>query len=144
MNLVPAKLTASPRQRGELAGPDAAGSPPGAARPRPADPLEPLAQLLRDLRISPSGLSDREAVLAWASGTPRLGIAIAAVVVLNAGFAFPQEMQAERAVEALAAFLPDRAWVLREGARWEVEARLLVPGDVLLIEEASVSARMRG
>ena len=118
---------------------DAAGHGPG-------DPLEPLAQLLRDLRSSPSGLSDREAgrrlevsgpnelarrggrrwpgelarqlthplalllaaaaVLAWASGTPRLGIAIAAVIVLNAGFAFAQEMQAERAVEALAAFLP--------------------------------------
>jgi calcium-translocating P-type ATPase len=75
------------------------------------------------------------AVLAWASGTPRLGIAIAAVIVLNAGFAFAQEMQAERAVEALAAFLPDRARVLRDGARQEIEARLLVPGDVLLIEE---------
>jgi magnesium-transporting ATPase (P-type) len=175
MNLVPAKLTASAQQRGELAGPDAAASPPGAARPGPADPLEPLAQLLRDLRSSPSGLSDREAarrlevsgpnelarrggrrwpgelarqfthllamllaaaaVLAWASGTPRLGIAIAAVIVLNAGFAFAQEMQAERAVEALAAFLPDRARVLRDGARQEIEARLLVPGDVLLIEE---------
>ena len=44
-------------------------------------------------------------------------------------------MQAERAVEALAAFLPERARVLRDGARREIEARLLVPGDVLLIEE---------
>ena len=49
------------------------------------------------------------AALAWASGTPRLGIAIVVVIVLNAGFAFAQEMQAERAVEALAAFLPERA-----------------------------------
>ena len=46
------------------------------------------------------------AVLAWVSGSPRLGTAIAAVIVLNAGFAFAQEMQAERAVEALAAFFP--------------------------------------
>jgi calcium-translocating P-type ATPase len=75
------------------------------------------------------------AVLAWASGTPRLSIAIAAVIFLNAGFAFAQEMQAERAVEALAAFLPERAWVLRDEARQEIEARLLVPGDVMLIEE---------
>ena len=75
------------------------------------------------------------AVLAWASGSPRLGIAIAAVIVLNAAFAFAQEMQAERAVEALAAFLPERAWVLRDGGRQEIEARLLVPGDILLIEE---------
>jgi magnesium-transporting ATPase (P-type) len=42
------------------------------------------------------------AVLAAVSGTPRLGIAIVAVIFLNAGFAFAQEMQAERAVEALA------------------------------------------
>jgi magnesium-transporting ATPase (P-type) len=42
------------------------------------------------------------AVLAWASGTPRLTVAIAAVIVLNAGFSFAQELQAERAVEALA------------------------------------------
>ncbi len=75
------------------------------------------------------------AALAWASGSPRLGVAIAAVIALNAAFAFAQEMQAERAVEALAAFLPERARVLRDGERQEIEARLLVPGDVLLIEE---------
>jgi P-type E1-E2 ATPase len=150
----------------------------------PADLLEPLAQLFRDLRASPGGLSGREAArrlevsgpnelarrggrrwpgelaaqftqplavllavaaaLAWASGTPRLGIAIAAVIVLNAGFAFAQEMQAEKAVEALAAFLPERARVRRDGTRQEIEARLLVPGDVLLIEEGeSVCADAR-
>ncbi len=147
------------------------GNPGGLA----ADPLEPLAQLFRDLRTSASGLSGREAarrlevsgpnelsrrggrrwpgelarqftqplalllalaaVLAWASGTPRLAVAIVVVIVLNAGFAFAEEMQAEKAVEALAAFLPDHATVLRDGARQQIEARLLVPGDVLVIEE---------
>ena len=75
------------------------------------------------------------AVLAWVSGTPRLGIAIVAVIILNAGFAFAQELQAERAVEALAAFMPERARIKRDGVRTEIDARLLVPGDVLLIEE---------
>ncbi len=75
------------------------------------------------------------AVLAWASGTPRLAVAIAAVILLNAAFSFVQELQAERAVEALAAFLPERARVLRDGAATDIEARSLVPGDVLLIEE---------
>ena len=74
-------------------------------------------------------------ILAWASGTPRLAIAIVAVIFLNAGFAFAQEMQAERAVEALAGFLPERARVRRDDSVYEIEARLLVPGDVLLIEE---------
>jgi len=83
-------------------------------------------------------------VLAWASGTPRLAIAIAAVILLNAGFAFAQEMQAERAVEALAAFLPEHARVLRDGTRQEIQARLLVPGDVVLVEEGeSVCADAR-
>ena len=75
------------------------------------------------------------AVLAWASGTPRLAVAVVAVILLNASFSFVQELQAERAVEALAAFLPERARVLRDGTRQDIEARLLVPGDVLLIEE---------
>jgi calcium-translocating P-type ATPase len=75
------------------------------------------------------------AVLAWFSGTPRLGIAIVAVIILNAAFAFAQELQAERAVEALAEFVPDRARIRRDGVRTEIDSRLLVPGDVLLIEE---------
>ena len=84
------------------------------------------------------------AVLAWATGSPRLGIAIIAVICLNAGFAFAQEMQAERAVEALAAFLPERARVRRDGVTQDIEARDLVPGDVLLIEEGdSVCADAR-
>ena len=84
------------------------------------------------------------AVLAWISGTPRLGIAIIVVILLNAGFAFVQEMQAERAVEALAAFMPERARVRRDGVRLEIDARELVPGDVLLIDEGeSVCADAR-
>jgi E1-E2 ATPase len=87
------------------------------------------------------------AVLAWVSGTPRLGIAFVAVIFLNAGFAFAQEMQAERAVKALAVFLPERARVRRAGSVQQIQARLLVPGDVLLIEEGDsicADARLLG
>jgi len=75
------------------------------------------------------------AVLAWLTGTPVLAAAIVAVIVLNAGFAFVQELQAERAVEALAAYLPTHARVMRDGQKVEVEAHTLVPGDVLVISE---------
>ncbi|HEU5417561.1 MAG TPA: cation-transporting P-type ATPase [Streptosporangiaceae bacterium] len=157
-----------------------AAGPGGAAAQVPADgrlpdPLEPLSELLRDLRTSRTGLTSREAarrlvaygpnelsrrsgrrwprelaqqlihplalllaaaaVLAWASGAPRLAMAIAAVIVLNAVFAFVQEMQAERAVEALAAFLPERAEVTRDGTVAEIPASKLVPGDLLTIGE---------
>ena len=75
------------------------------------------------------------AVLAWLTGTPVLAAAIVAVIALNAGFAFVQELQAERAVEALAAYLPTHAHVMRDRQRVEIEARTLVPGDVLVISE---------
>ena len=39
------------------------------------------------------------------------------IILLNAGFAFVQEVQAERAVEALAAYLPQRAKAVRDGVR---------------------------
>jgi calcium-translocating P-type ATPase len=87
------------------------------------------------------------AALAVAAGTSALALAIVAVVLLNAGFAFLQERQAERAVEALGRYLPPHATVIREGRRMELEARLLVPGDILVIEEGdriSADARVLG
>ncbi|MFJ8625085.1 cation-translocating P-type ATPase [Kitasatospora sp. NPDC093550] len=84
------------------------------------------------------------AALAAVSGAPNLTGAILAVVGLNALLAFVQERQAERAVEALAGFLPDDATVVREGRRRSVPATELVPGDVLVVEEGDrVSADSR-
>jgi calcium-translocating P-type ATPase len=94
-------------------------------------PAELLSQFTQPLAI----LLALAAVLAWAGGTPALSLAVVAVILLNAGFAFVQEMQAERAVEALAAFLPATARVVRDGVRCDVPARDLVPGDVLIISE---------
>ncbi len=94
-------------------------------------PRELLGQFTQPLAI----LLALAAVLAWFGGTPALAVAVVAVILLNAGFAFVQEMQAERAVEALAAFLPATTRVLRDGVRVEIAARDLVPGDVLVIAE---------
>ena len=66
------------------------------------------------------------------------------VILINAAFAFAQEMQAERAVEALAQYLPERAKVLRDGREQVVDAADLVPGDILVIEEGDrISADAR-
>ncbi len=73
--------------------------------------------------------------LAWIAGTPVLTAAIAAVVIVNAAFAFVQERQAERAIEALSEYLPDRAEVIRDGARVKVDVREIVPGDLLVVTE---------
>jgi len=64
-----------------------------------------------------------------------LAAAIVAVILLNAAFALLQERQAERAVEALAAFLPEQVAVVRDGGRRLIDVRDLVPGDVILLEE---------
>jgi calcium-translocating P-type ATPase len=82
--------------------------------------------------------------LAWIAGIVAVALAIVVVILLNAGFAFIQEMQAERAVEALAGFIPANAKVLRDGQHLVIEARELVPGDVLIIEEGDrISADAR-
>ena len=84
------------------------------------------------------------AALALLGGAPVLGAAIVAVVVLNAVFAFAQERQAERSIEALARYLPQHAVVRRDGERRVVDARELVPGDLLLVEEGDrISADAR-
>ena len=75
------------------------------------------------------------AVLAVVAGTPNLAWAIVAVVLLNAVFAFVQEHQAGKAVEALGRYLPPHAKVRRDGTSVSVDAVDVVPGDVLLLAE---------
>lgn len=77
------------------------------------------------------------AALAFVAGIPVLGWAIVAVVLLNAGFALLQERQAEQAVETLAKYLPQQALVIRDGRPSPVEARELVPGDLVVLEEGA-------
>jgi calcium-translocating P-type ATPase len=87
------------------------------------------------------------AALALIGVSAVLAAAIVAVILLNALFAFVQERQAERAVEALESYLPQRATVRRDGRRSEIDARELVPGDVLLLEAGdriSADARLLG
>jgi calcium-translocating P-type ATPase len=75
------------------------------------------------------------AALSFAVGTTTVGIAVIAIILLNAAFAFIEEQQAERAVEALAQYLPQEVTVLRDGTRQSIDAAGLVPGDVVIFEE---------
>jgi len=149
-----------------------------------ANPEEGAGLLLRDLRTSQHGLSNREAarrlaqfgrneltrrgnrrwplelarqlthplaLLLWAAaalsalvGNYTIAVAVLLVIFLNALFAFVQELQAERAVEALARYLPQTARTLRDGAESTIDAAELVPGDIVQISEGDrVAADLR-
>ncbi|HEY0773483.1 MAG TPA: HAD-IC family P-type ATPase, partial [Nocardioidaceae bacterium] len=73
-------------------------------------------------------------VLAFVAGLPELGVAIFAVVVLNAVFAFAQQARADRAAERLRAMLPTQVTVWRDERRQIIQADDVVLGDLLLLE----------
>jgi calcium-translocating P-type ATPase len=82
--------------------------------------------------------------LSFAVGNQTVGIAVLLVILLNAVFAFAQELQAERAVEALARYMPQQVRVLRDRLSAMIDAAQLVPGDIVLLEEGDrVAADMR-
>ncbi len=58
---------------------------------------------------------------------------IGVILVANAVIGFVQEYKAERAIEALRKMAAPKATVLRGGVEKEIDARHLVPGDVILL-----------
>lgn len=68
-------------------------------------------------------------------GLLRLGIAILAVIFINAVFTFIQEYRTEKAIEELRKLLPFRVAVIRGGAELECDAVEIVPGDLVLLKE---------
>jgi magnesium-transporting ATPase (P-type) len=73
--------------------------------------------------------------LSFAIGSRTVGIAVVLVILINAVMALFQERQAERSVEALSAYLPQRTTVMRDGHTSTVEVSELVPGDIIMLEE---------
>ena len=64
-----------------------------------------------------------------------LAVVIWLVAMVNAGFSFWREYQAERAVEKLKHLLPTYAHVIRDGKVIHLPAAEIVPGDVLILAE---------
>jgi magnesium-transporting ATPase (P-type) len=59
---------------------------------------------------------------------------IAAVVIINALIGFVQEGKAEEALKAVRAMMATRAKVLRDFQHEDIDASLLVPGDIVILE----------
>ena len=68
-------------------------------------------------------------------GLLRLGVAILAVIFINAIFTFIQEYRTEKAIEELRKMLPFRVAVIRDGIEREIDATEIVPGDLVLLRE---------
>ncbi len=73
------------------------------------------------------------------AGMTELALAIVAVILLNGIFAFLQEYRAERAAARLRSLLPLRVTVRRDAVRRDgheivIDARELVPGDIVILK----------
>ncbi|MFN9871451.1 MAG: cation-translocating P-type ATPase [Cyanobacteriota bacterium] len=67
------------------------------------------------------------------TGSLREAAVIWSVTVINAVIGFVQESRAERSIGALAQVIRSETEVLRDGRRQRLDARQLVPGDVVLL-----------
>jgi sodium/potassium-transporting ATPase subunit alpha len=107
----------------------------GRRTPLPVRLLRQFTHFLAILLWIAAGLSFFSEYLKPGEGMLNLGIAIVAVIVINALFTFIQEYRAEKAMEEMRKMLPFEVNVLREGKVRELDARELVPGDIVLLEE---------
>ncbi|MFE3287823.1 cation-transporting P-type ATPase, partial [Streptomyces sp. NPDC059233] len=79
-------------------------------------------------------------LLTLAIGDHPDAVVIGLVVVFNTTVGVAQEVRADHAVAALSALSAPHARVLRDGTPQAVPARLVVPGDTLLLGEGDIVA----
>jgi Ca2+-transporting ATPase len=101
---------------------------------RVTPPVSLGALLLSQLRSVVVLLLAAAAVIALLIGDQLDAIAIAAVLVINTALGFFTELRARRALNALLRIDVTRATVWRDGQPQDVDARTLVPGDVIQLE----------
>jgi len=94
-----------------------------------------LSHFLAILLWVAAGLALLSEYLNPGEGMLTLGLAIIAVILLNAAFTFIQEYRAERSLEELRKLLPFTVRVLRGGEELGIPAREVVPGDVVVLSE---------
>src|SRR5450755_3862536 len=96
--------------------------------------------LVRQLRSPLIALIVGAAVLSLVIGERLDALAIAVIVILDAGLGFVQETRAESAILALRSLTSPHARVLRDGRHASIAARDVVPGDVLVLEAGDLVA----
>lgn len=80
-------------------------------------------------------------LLAFVFGEYRDTTIIFLIITINAAIGFFQEYKAERTLENIRKLASDKAVVLRDGERTEIDSSFLVPGDVIILSSGdSVAA----
>lgn len=73
--------------------------------------------------------------LAYIGGEMTDATVILFIVVLNALIGFIQKFKAEKAIEALKKMVAPHARVIRDGQEMQIDAKFVVPGDILVLNE---------
>jgi Ca2+-transporting ATPase len=102
--------------------------------------VSPLALLAAQFKSLVIWVLLGAAFMAMALGELADGIAIVAIVIVNALIGFFQEYRAERAAAALACLAAPKARVIRNGQAAVVAAADIVPGDLLLLDAGDLVA----
>ncbi|MCX7084289.1 MAG: cation-transporting P-type ATPase [Methylococcales bacterium] len=97
--------------------------------------LHQFTNLFAVLLMAGSGLAFLAEHLQPDQGNLYIAIALLGVVFLNAVFTYTQEYESERIMESFRNMLPTKITVLRSGVISQIEAKFLVPGDVMMLEE---------
>jgi len=100
-------------------------------RPKRARPLTVFARQFTSVLIV---ILIVAAAIAYLLGERVDALAIGLVIALNGLLGFVQEWRAETALESLRSMLSVQAQVLRDGTQRRIDARQLVPGDVIILE----------
>lgn len=107
---------------------------------RKAPAVSPLALLVGQFRSLVIWVLIGAAFVSVALGEVIDGLAIIAIVVLNAAIGFFQEYRAKRAVAALARLTAAQARVVRDGHVAVIPAAEMVRGDILLLDAGDLVA----
>jgi len=95
--------------------------------------------LLRQFKNPVSGILFASAIVAGFFGQLQQSIAILAMILLSAVLGFYNEYNAEKTVRALRQSVSVKAVVTREGRPSEIDARLVVPGDLVTVYVGDVA-----
>ena len=93
--------------------------------------LSLLLSQIKDLLII--ALIVASAISAFTGGLNE-AVAILAIVIINISVGFFQEYKSEKSLQKLIKYIRYQAKVLRNGELTEVDARYIVPGDIVLLE----------